>query len=95
MLRCTHCEGFIPAELTCCPNCTKLVPRGRVGRKVLAALSAGAAAITLMACYGMPPCDDRNPDCRGNTDAGVTDGGVSDAGQTCADGGTVKADGGC
>ncbi|MBS1149893.1 MAG: hypothetical protein H6Q89_1591 [Myxococcaceae bacterium] len=107
MLRCTRCEGFIPAAVTACPNCSKFVPRGRAGSGFLAVLGAGAAAITLMACYGMPPCDTQATDGGSGSgrcaivpeqdagvpeDGGTSDGGVkSDAG-TCDAGG---ADGGC
>lgn len=90
MLRCTRCEGFIPAAVTACPNCTKFVPRGSAGRGFLAVLGAGAAAITLMACYGMPPCDPAKTICPDQDDAGVSDAGTT----TCPDGGAKPADGG-
>lgn len=103
MLRCTRCEGFIPPAVSACPNCSKFVPRGRAGTGFLAILGAGAAAITLMACYGSPPvcalpdggntssCENPSLDAGATTDAGTTDAGTTDAG--VCDAGT--ADGGC
>lgn len=54
---------------------------------------AGVAAITLMACYGMPPCDTPAPD--GGTDpySCYDQDPPMDDGGTLADGGT-QADGG-
>ena len=101
MLRCTRCEGFVPAELSFCPNCSKSGRKGASKSGFLAVLGAGAAAITLMACYGAPPCDVPGGSCYtppdagmttdGGVDAGTTDAGKTDAG-TC-DGGST--DGGC
>ncbi len=56
MLRCTRCEGFVPASVVACPNCTKPAPRRRKASSFLAVVGAGTAAITLMACYGAAPC---------------------------------------
>jgi len=53
MDRCEGCEGFVPEVLDKCPNCDlphrscALVRHGR-------AAIAGAAVMTLMACYGGP-----------------------------------------
>ena len=102
MLRCTRCEGFIPAALTACPNCTRFVPRGRAASGFLAVIGAGAAAITLMACYGMPPCDRHVGDGgTGATGCAVIpedDGGVPDDAGVKTDAGSCDgggADGGC
>ena len=61
MIRCTRCEGFIPTTVSACPNCSTVSPRGRAATGFLAVLGAGAAALTLMACYGAPPCDSSLP----------------------------------
>ena len=84
MIRCTRCEGFIPGDLRSCPNCAKGAPRGRATSGVLGFLSAGAAAITLMACYGAPPCDPATTKCvtPPDPDAGMTVDGGADAGAT-------------
>jgi hypothetical protein len=64
---------------------------GRVFRGVLAVVGAAAGAMTLMACYGLPPCDGKGADggdSRGGecypavqVDAGTTDAGTPDAGK--------------
>ena len=58
MLRCPRCEGFVPPKLTACPNCA----RAAGARGSLAVVGAGAAAITLMACYGAAPAHHVRPD---------------------------------
>ncbi|WNG29176.1 hypothetical protein F0U62_38165 [Cystobacter fuscus] len=103
---CHQCRGFVPPGSTTCVHCgitlTVAEPRGGTGLTALASLaSAGMAAITLMACYGMPPCDEPAPD--GGSDqyhcydyyppthcaSPAADGGLTDA-----DGGTTDSDGG-
>ncbi|MCY1076080.1 hypothetical protein [Archangium lansingense] len=64
---CQKCRGFVPPASAGCVHCgapmVELEPRGGVMLKGLFGLaSAGVAAITLMACYGMPPCDTPAPD---------------------------------
>jgi hypothetical protein len=70
-------------------------PRGEVLLKGLLGLaSAGMAAITLMACYGMPPCEEPAPDGGADpyhcydVDLPEEDAGVTDAGTQPGDGGT-------
>lgn len=94
LLSCSSCSGLIPGSGRC-PNCGAAQARGSalrlMVRSVLALAGAGVAAITLMACYGMPPCDYHLPDggpdtdrCYGNpgdhTDGGLPDGGNVDGG---------------
>lgn len=61
---CVSCEGFVPGSASSCPHCgatasTEKAPSALAGfGKSLAALATGGAmAVTLMACYGLPPCD--------------------------------------
>jgi len=71
MRQCSHCEGFVPATAHECPHCDAKMPAAiaapdpkaprlfggwSVKRKLTAAASAGAVMFTMMACYGMPPC---------------------------------------
>nr|AYM53600.1 hypothetical protein [Cystobacter velatus] len=103
---CQQCRGFVPPGSATCVHCgtalTVAEPRGGTGLTALMGLaSAGMAAITLMACYGMPPCDEPAPD--GGSDpyhcydydplphcaSPATDGGLTDA-----DGGLAGSDGG-
>jgi hypothetical protein len=83
LTRCSRCQGFIPGQSLSCPNCAAPSPaRGLLSRVGLAGgiLGGGAVAFTLMACYGMAPCNDPNG-CYGTLpeDAG-TDAGALDAG---------------
>lgn len=90
---CAVCGGFIPTHASSCPHCSaatkpssasaKATARG-VGRSPIVkalggALGGGAIAFTLMACYGVPPCDE-DTGCSGGND-------TSDSGDANADGG--------
>ncbi len=61
---CSSCAGFIPAAAALCPHCDARVPAtsppflSRLARGVLGIAGGGTIALTLMACYGIPPCDD-------------------------------------
>lgn len=63
---CAHCDGFLPPGASACPNCGATPtaervscahPRHGIASRLLAVASGGLMALTLMACYGMPPCD--------------------------------------
>ncbi|WP_224240379.1 hypothetical protein [Hyalangium gracile] len=80
---CPSCQGFNPPSATACLHCGQALesrpgpaPRWTVGWWALA--SAGVAALTLMACYGAPPCEDGSFDCYEpeTPDAGPSDGGA-------------------
>jgi len=53
---CVRCDGFVPSTSSC-PHCgaEQQAPRGFTGLWVAA--GAAVSALTLMACYGAPPCD--------------------------------------
>ncbi|PTL80626.1 hypothetical protein [Vitiosangium sp. GDMCC 1.1324] len=95
---CQKCRGFVPPASAECVHCGAPMmeaPRGGVMVKGLFCLaSAGVAAITLMACYGMPPCDTPAPD--GGTDSYhcYDQEPVDGDGGTLSDGGTQPTDGG-
>ncbi|WP_257453923.1 hypothetical protein [Archangium lipolyticum] len=64
---CQKCRGFVPPASAACVHCgapmAEAAPRGGVLLKgLLGVAGAGVAAITLMACYGMPPCDAPPPE---------------------------------
>jgi hypothetical protein len=68
---CQKCRGFVPPASAECVHCgapmLESAPSGNAMLKGLFCLAgASVAAITLMACYGMPPCDTPAPD--GGTD---------------------------
>jgi hypothetical protein len=79
LTRCPSCQGFNPQPSTACLHCGHSLesrphqPR-RAGSLWMLA-GASVAALTLMACYGAPPCDD--PQCYEPEppDAGMNDGG--------------------
>jgi hypothetical protein len=71
---CNACGGFVPAHQGRCPNCRS--SRDRRARSIATRLGmlagpigGGAIAMTLMACYGMPPCADGSLGCYGGPDA--------------------------
>lgn len=51
MMSCPHCAGFIPEAHASCPHCDAAIAPA-LARKLTKAACAGAAAMTLMACYG-------------------------------------------
>jgi len=64
LLTCASCEGFLPRAASACPHCGAAAPApaGKSGLNALGAslgtlAASGAVAMTLMACYGGPPCD--------------------------------------
>ncbi|RKG92684.1 hypothetical protein [Corallococcus terminator] len=93
---CPSCQGFNPAAARACLHCQRPLGPGRPPRRAswVATLwtltGASATALTLMACYGMPPCEDGTFDCVEPPDAGncdvraEADGGDVDAGDVDA-----------
>jgi hypothetical protein len=52
---CPACHGLVPASRSVCLHCDQpLTARWRWLRRLLAVATAGAATMTLMACYGGP-----------------------------------------
>jgi len=96
---CEKCRGFVPPASAGCVHCgapmAEPAPRGGVRLKGLFGLAgAGVTAITLMACYGMPPCDTPAPDGSNNPYHCYDREPVDPDGGMNADGGTHPADGG-
>lgn len=62
LAKCEGCGGFVPG--TACPHCGKEPGRAlarRIVKGVAGAVTGGAVAVTLMACYGTPPGENRPP----------------------------------
>lgn len=59
MTTCPACNGIAPDGAALCPHCDAPLAakkeRSGLAARALAVLSAGAASVTLMACYGAPP----------------------------------------
>lgn len=60
---CPSCTGLVPAHTSTCPHCEASVSSpspllSRLARGVLGVAGGSTLAITLMACYGLPPCED-------------------------------------
>ena len=76
---CPSCQGFNPPATAACLHCghaleARPAPQPRRGGGLWMLAGAGVAALTLMACYGAPPCDDA--DCQPEPpDAGMNDAG--------------------
>ncbi len=64
LLDCRSCSGFIPPGAGACPCCGAAVaPReARLGplRAALGFAATGLIAVSLMACYGLPMCEDKD-----------------------------------
>jgi hypothetical protein len=71
---CRACQGFIPPALARCPHCDATM---RLRDKVATGLLVSSAAMTLMACYGLPPgCEDLqcfDDDTTGGVEQGMCD----------------------
>lgn len=52
---CSSCGALSP-QRTVCPHCG-VAPQRTSLKRIFLALGLGMASVTLMACYGMPPCD--------------------------------------
>ncbi len=83
LIPCFSCRGLVPSDHDTCPNCGAKKRSFLRKNGLLLVAAAGAAAVTLMACYGVPPCDYQGSqgqqpygcaDLDGGADAG-TDGG--------------------
>lgn len=70
---CSRCHGFVPPDALTCPHCDALVARPsgtdrtdafakRLFKMALNVTGGGLIAMTLMACYGLPPCDEGQMD---------------------------------
>ncbi len=62
LVSCRACGGFVPAPRHACPHCDAPVEHAparfaRLARVLALAAGGGALMLTLMACYGLPPCD--------------------------------------
>ena len=59
---CPACAGFVPVKSRRCPHCSaRMAVAGsdtfrRIAKAALALSSGSAMCMTLMACYGLPPC---------------------------------------
>lgn len=107
LLKCPTCFGVVPQTASICPHCVADLPKhGSLAKLALGLLGGLGASMTLMACYGAPPCYqtlpdggvDRNrycyeplPDQDGGADS--SDGGVARDGGGSSDG-DVTIDGG-
>ena len=62
LLSCVRCAGFVNPLSSTCPHCSArvegIVPL--LGRVALAVVGGSALSMTMMACYGSPPCDTTN-----------------------------------
>lgn len=82
---CPSCQGFNPPSTAACLHCARALeaPRRRPRSKSLWTLAgAGLAALTLMACYGAPPCDNGTYNCYDpEEDGGIQPDAGGDAGR--------------
>lgn len=67
LLDCRSCSGFIPPGASACPCCgedvaTKATPTARISplKAAFGLAATGLMAVSLMACYGLPMCDDKD-----------------------------------
>jgi hypothetical protein len=81
-MTCSGCGGFVNATDATCPNCgAQPTPERRRRWAILLGLAGSASlGLTIMACYGAPPCGDNAGKCTSlpdaNGDAGTPDGGT-------------------
>jgi hypothetical protein len=84
LMTCSRCAGFVSSTAAACPHCEAPPPRSRRGRIAVLLGLAGSASLglTMMACYGAPPCEPGTSGCAHPPDAGGdatgVDGGAAD-----------------
>jgi hypothetical protein len=82
LVACAGCGGFSDITAASCPHCGARI-RGRRRRRLAVLLGlAGSASLglTMMACYGAPPCEPGTPGCTKTPDAASgsnPDGGIA------------------
>ena len=87
MRSCPRCDGFVPAGLSSCPHCDAPAEVERalsLRGKLFAGVMASGTAMTLMACYGLPPCDDGGTNCYNDDFDGTADTGEACDGMSAA-----------
>lgn len=109
IIRCPSCRSATPSSIDCVHCGAPLRNQRSLITGALAFVGASLGAMTLMACYGQPPCDDsdRSPLPDGGTtsrcdyspcrEAALADGGTATVCDYAVDAGTdggVKGDGG-
>ena len=81
LMSCVGCGGFSNVTAASCPHCGARMPRARRRRIAVLLGLAGSASLglTMMACYGAPPCEPGTPGCMKTPDAaaGNPDGGTA------------------
>jgi Putative metal-binding motif len=67
LFTCSHCAGFVPANLATCPHCgtesLDVKTNSKLGsfvKGVASVATSGMVAVTLMACYGAPDIESDN-----------------------------------
>lgn len=77
LARCEGCGGFLNATAAVCPHCDARPSRRQRRRWVVLLGLAGSASLglTMMACYGAPPCEPGKGNCPKSSDT-TTDTGV-------------------
>jgi len=80
---CYRCGGFLGSDAVACPHCQAKRPRRRRRWAVALGLAGSATlGLTMMACYGAPPCEP-NPrnlnDCKDRQGTGGHDAGADHA----------------
>jgi len=81
LVTCAGCGGFLDATAALCPHCgVQPTPARRRRWAVLFGLAGSASlGLTMMACYGGPPCEGASGKCTDLPDA-TSDTSRSDAG---------------
>ncbi len=87
LIPCAACGGFLRPADAVCPHCDRSTTPARKTNPALLGLlgvcGGSIVAVTLMACYGLPPCDGKpgcypDPPDQGQTTDGGTDAGAAD-----------------
>ena len=78
---CSRCGGFMGSNAEVCPHCAAERPRRRRWAVALGLVGSASLGLTMMACYGAPPCEPGTNGCKTPQDTtkdSTVDSGVSD-----------------
>jgi len=77
---CSECGGFLGESAAACPHCAAKPTRRRRWAVALGLVGSASLGLTMMACYGAPPCAPGPNGCRAPQDTGATKDAKPDSG---------------
>ena len=80
LIECSECAGFMKSSAGACPHCGARVSGRRRAALLLGLAGCASLGLTMMACYGIPPCEPGTEGCYTPTDSGADTGNADGGG---------------